>query len=302
MSRFAVIGGGLAGRCVAQVLGDVDLYDISASRASNVPAAICHPYPGRSFDGPASQWSAWAVTAAWFERFSVGVMPVLVHRQADARLLSSLKRISMVTVPVEVCDDGFRYGGAWVVDVPHFLTQLEVGGDRFIGRAHVNGNFVVFKGQRRAYEAVVVCPGVALGEWTSAPVEVVHGDLATFEGMLTHARFGACHAYPNLQGHVTLGHAFLTTPRSDFEVETDYRRRAAADGIELGSLLGIWRGARATIQHDRQPVLAHIGGGTYVLGGLGAKGLLFAPMLAEQIAEHLLRGAELPAEYSWPRA
>ncbi|MEZ4459875.1 MAG: hypothetical protein R3E66_09125 [bacterium] len=53
-----------------------------------------------------------------------GFSPYGVERQADPRLASSLKRIGDCQVPVEQTSTGFRYGGAWVVDVPSYLAQL----------------------------------------------------------------------------------------------------------------------------------------------------------------------------------
>ena len=302
MAKFAAIGAGILGRSIAHVLEDVVIYDGGGPKGSDVPAAICHPYPGRSFDIPDHQWVAWERASAWFEQHPRGVFPVVIERSPDPRLAASLSRVGECRVPVEQTSEGYRYGGAWVVDVPSYLSQLAPSARVVTGLANVVGTTVVTDEAATSYEAVVVCPGVRLQEWVpELDTETVHGDLASFEGVLTRARFSASHAYPNPSGGVTVGHSFLTAPRSADAAEADFRQRAGQDGVELGACTGVWHGARAVVRPERLPIAYERSSRCFVVGGLGAKGLLFSAILAESMCATILHGAPLPTQYLWPR-
>jgi glycine/D-amino acid oxidase-like deaminating enzyme len=304
MARIAVIGGGIAGRCVAAALGvDVDLYDRPGPRASDVPAAICHRFPGRTFDPPEHQSRAYLRTVEWFHTYPLGVEPIRILRKPNRRLARSLTRIAP-GVAVSESDAGFEYGGAWVVDMPLWLTQLPSAVKTHRVDAALDtttGLMITTDIGAQEYDHVVICPGASLSDWLPTPeVQVVEGEIAFFSGQIDKAHFGGAHVYP-AGGSTAIGHTFLDGPRPDDEALDELRLRAEGDGHSIGASISVWRGARSVIHPDRLPVLTQIRPNVFVLGGLGAKGLLYAPYLAEAIAAKILRGEDLPQEFTWPR-
>ncbi len=82
------------------------------------------------------------------------------------------------------------------------------------------------------------------------------------------------------------------------EHEENLRRAEAllpgfAAGVDCSSLGG--RAAFRATTHDRMPVFGELGPGLYVAAGLGARGLLWAPLGAEMIAS-MVAGEPLPIE------
>ena len=304
MARIAVIGGGIAGRCVVAALGvDVDLYDRPGPRASDVPAALCHAFPGRTFDPPLHQIQAYERTVEWLNRYPLGVEAIRISRRQDKRLAQSLARANKA-VPITAFATGFEYGGAWVVDMPLWLTQLAPAVVSQAADAKLESN-----GKRRVatihgvkeYDHVVICPGTSLQDWLQMPdARVVHGEIAFFAGRIDKAHFGSAHVYP-VGDRIAVGHTFLDAPRPDVEAVEELRFRAEKDGHLIGENVAVWRGARSVVHPDRLPVLTEIRPNVFVLGGLGAKGLLYAPYLAEALAARILRGEKLPTEFTWPR-
>lgn len=303
MARIAVIGGGIAGRCVAEALGvDVDLYDRPGPRASDVPAAICHRFPGRTFDPPEFQSRAYERTAEWLERYPLGVEPIRILRKPNRRLTRSLTRIAS-GVAVSESEAGFEYGGAWVVDMPLWLTQLasNIETRRVDAVLELTDLTITTDLGAQEYDYVVLCPGASLKDWLPLPqVQVVHGEIAFFIGPIDKAHFGSSHVYP-AGGRTAVGHTFLDEPRPDDAAVGELRERAKGDGHTLGESISVWRGARSVVHPDRLPILTEIHPNVFVLGALGAKGLLYAPYMAEALAAKILEGRNLPPEFRWPR-
>ncbi len=302
--RIAVIGGGIAGRCVAAALAvDVDLYDNPEPRASDVPAAIFHRFPGRTFDPPEYQSIAYNRTVEWLGRFPLGCEPIRIIRKRNQRLARSLARAPQAAL-IEATAEHFEYGGAWVVDMPVWLAQLAPAVVALPGVAKLQTDDVLRVATVHGvqeYDYVVVCPGSALADWLPGPdIRVVHGEIAFFEGEIDKAEFGSAHVYP-AGGKVAVGHTFLDEPRPDAFAIEELRRQAKADGHVLGREHSVWRGARSVVHPDRLPVLTEVQPNVFVLGGLGAKGLLYAPYLAEAVAARITKGEELPSAFDWPR-
>ena len=55
------------------------------------------------------------------------------------------------------------------------------------------------------------------------------------------------------------------------------------------------------IVSGRKPIIGSIsdGGQQWLFNGLGSKGALFAPTMARLLAEHIVNGAAIPADYDW---
>ncbi|MEZ4459876.1 MAG: hypothetical protein R3E66_09130 [bacterium] len=62
-----------------------------------------------------------------------------------------------------------------------------------------------------------------------------------------------------------------------------------------------WHGARAVVRADRQPIVYERSSQCFVVGGLGAKGLLFSAALAEAVCATVMDAAPIPEHYRWPR-
>lgn len=301
MVDFAVVGGGIAGRCVAS-LAEANLYDVGGPKASDVFAALCHPFPGRSFQIRPEQVTAWQTTLRWTSNYAQHVQEVEIWRAADGRLSKSA--VGAPDLGQRVVGPQAHYRGivmdmrSWIATLPvhgeHITTEVRVEPDDRCVRLH--GTFGT-----RTYQRVVVCPGARLGAFlTVADVRGFHGHILEIRGGRDVASFGAAHTYPSLRGTTAVGHTFSPQARPLEEVTDELRQRATLDGHDLGETVQVWSGVRAVVHPDRWPVLTEIHPRVAVLGGLGAKGALFAPMLAEYAAAWLA-GDALPDAFRYPR-
>jgi glycine/D-amino acid oxidase-like deaminating enzyme len=306
--RVAVIGGGLAGRSVAAALSEagveVDVFDAGGPRASDVPSALCHAYPGRTFAVSKAQIRAWEVASRWYSRGSGAVLPVTIRRRPDARLERTHAQAAQLPVEVVLDREGTSYGG-FVVDMRRWVEGLALSGELVMGHADLEAGTkprVRCQGRVKSYDRVVVCPGAALGGLLpGAEIRVTYGELLVCDGEVAQAQFGRAHVYPAVGGGHVVGHTFLDEVRSDELAEAALRGMAREDGVEPGPTREVWRQARTVVHPDRWPILTQLGPDVVALGALGAKGLLFSPVLAESVVRWVTDDAALPEEFRWPR-
>jgi tRNA 5-methylaminomethyl-2-thiouridine biosynthesis bifunctional protein len=165
-----------------------------------------------------------------------------------------------------------------------------------------------------SFDILVLCPGASLRDWfPDLPLETVRGELLllrhpNFHG-LTHALSSHGYLIPCGADRALAGPTFYpeAQPRSpEWSIATiQHQLRAYVPWIEQAEVLNLWSGCRALVRHDREPLAGPVPGqiGLFVLGALGAKGLLLMPRLATQLSLMLLEGQteSIPTAFSTRR-
>ncbi|WP_077531224.1 FAD-dependent 5-carboxymethylaminomethyl-2-thiouridine(34) oxidoreductase MnmC [Vreelandella utahensis] len=151
---------------------------------------------------------------------------------------------------------------------------------------------------------LVVATGAATNEWApNLPLGRIRGQLTTLPATSAAPKValaGAGYALPPFHGRVCVGATFdrdsgLGTPdapsdRANIE-NLGHWLPALAGQLEENHDPGHWVGFRSTTP-DHMPVAGHLND-RFVLAGLGGKGLMYAPLLAEHLTA-LISGSPSP--------
>lgn len=159
-------------------------------------------------------------------------------------------------------------------------------------------------------ERLIFCVGHHLPQWQVAnhlPMSQVRGQVSHVKAQgLAKLKTVLCH-----QGYVTpydqmrqvdeacVGASFdrecaepLLKPSDDaFNIDLVQQVFSNPDWFKNATVISAKAGVRSTVR-DHVPVIGELAPQLYVFGGLGARGLLFAPLLAEQLAAKICRQAQ----------
>lgn len=304
--RVAVIGAGIAGMFVHRFLKarglDVTLFG-SLAQSTRPPAALLHPFPGRSMEMDEEVRHAYELASNVARE--MGARQVTVERPAPSgsREYKSYERCK-TTYPAwlnhTLSGDTLRYGPAWVFDLRQ--TFMEDFIDEQVECVQVADQpRVVCQNQRSEFLAVVVCPGAELLDWWQIAASAFGGEMVLCDKPHDPSIVigGALHQLPCEDGRLAFGHTFIQSGviRTDEDVLTEYSTRSGEP------LTGeVWRGRRF-VNIDRQPVCGKVANDVYVLGALGARGLLLGPMLADLLARQIVgEDVQIPPKYNVSRA
>ncbi|ALZ77768.1 bifunctional tRNA (5-methylaminomethyl-2-thiouridine)(34)-methyltransferase MnmD/FAD-dependent 5-carboxymethylaminomethyl-2-thiouridine(34) oxidoreductase MnmC [Rheinheimera sp. F8] len=152
---------------------------------------------------------------------------------------------------------------------------------------------------------LVLCNGVDLTQFASTrhlPVNQVRGQvshvgapqMATLRTVICHQGYITPADTADFAGEHCVGATFDRTSRDTVTTATDDESNLALVNTVLqqptwfadATVKSAKTGLRATVP-DHLPIAGEVDKGLYVLGGLGARGLLFAPLLAEHLAAGL---------------
>jgi len=302
--NIAIIGVGLGGVLVGKALAKQGIqvsYFGTREDAQWHPAALVHPFPGRSFALAPEVRSALEVLEQWMIEELPG-QPVWVERPLEPQsreLRTYLASREDYPSWVEHHLDGetLRYRPAWVVDMtkipaPEIVSKtadsVQCGDETVIG----------FGTDQRAFDAVVICPGRRLPEWWNVEVVEQGGEVVLSDQHVQPVGLASCGAAHMLPWHngMALSKSFLAPGqvRADEEVLEDFGARS---GLDLAGS-EVWRGVRC-ISDDRQPICGRVHSNVYLLGALGARGLLLGPLLAERLTDLIISGEDrIPDGYS----
>jgi tRNA 5-methylaminomethyl-2-thiouridine biosynthesis bifunctional protein len=148
---------------------------------------------------------------------------------------------------------------------------------------------------------VVFACGAALGAWFTAPaVGTNGGELGLWAGeqALGCAVDGGGHVAPMADGRWVGGSTYQRPASWEGDEAADEaaqlmlraRLERLVPAMATARCIKIWRGCRASVGAAKAPLAGPVPGyaGLWVLGGLGSRGLLWAPWLAELLAAHMV--------------
>ncbi len=312
MSRYVVIGGGIAGAALVRALADeghsVVLVERDAIGAYAPPAALLHAVPGRSFDREPIEWSAFERAIQWMRSSDTPMVESTMVRplsgRGGERLRASYERVRS-SFPSwfehALFSDRIEYSPAFSVDMRALAREWCSGAEVQKAEAlAASRNRVQTDAGAIECDAVFVATGVR--EWGDLPsMRVYEGDLL-MSSSWTPARMvsGGGHAAPLPDGGVSVG-ATVYEASEDVDVEEQIERllervRAHLPDLPSRTNFEVWHGARATVA-DRFPICGETRPGVFVVNSLGSRGLYWAPYLAE-IAVSWLQGDAPPERLS----
>lgn len=266
------------------------------------PAALLHPFPGRSMELTEDILQAYEVASALAR--DVNARQVVVERPAppNSREQKSYLRCESnypEWLKHSLDNDTLRYSPAWVFDLSTSLKHETIEG--VVERVEVEERPRLIHPHGSVYSAVVLCPGTEVVDWWQLSATSFGGEMVLCDEPHAEDRVvaGALHQLPCKDGRLALGHTFIApgVVRPDQTVVDEYSTRFG-QGLD-GE---VWRGQRS-VYSDRQPVCGVIAKNVYILGALGARGLLLGPMLAELLARTIAGDdVEIPKAYDVRRA
>lgn len=316
-----IVGQGIAGSMLGWACEwagiDFEIIDAGhASAASRVAAGLVSPVTGQRFaptwgfaDGGAVARSAYAAV----ER-ALGC-PLLrdlrirrrFRRPEDAdRLAERVRRAGGAVPSVSAVDaDGAWIEGAWQVDLPALLAGSRA---RWTAAGRLREG-VFAPGEPPvggARDGVILCTGEAIRTWfPSVPWERATGEILALQtplldpGVVLHDGHWLL---PDAPGQARIGATFVPTDAAPTASASGAAELLASARFLLGpgaqfSVTGTAAGVRLGVK-DRRPVAGRDPRrpGLGVLGGLGSKGVLWAPGLARQWVNHLSEGVPFAPE------
>lgn len=323
MKDALIIGMGLAGAAVIselQKLGkSFDVYDVYQENTSSMLAAgVLNPVVLKRLN---NVWKASQFYKKSIEFYSGNPASTNAFKQQDVfKLIKSLaeenswyEKQSDPFIGQCFSDldnykvNGVEHRGAWfsgtyILDVKKYLSQLRSSlGDNYINEPfayselHDKGEGWSYKGE--LYQHVVSCVG------TSAKEDLV--GLNSFKGTYLNVT-SALNQKTFLKGS-----HFIVPKGSYFKVGATFSRNIGLEpdpeelnelenflnqelGLNEFEILDSETGFRP-VSKDRRPIVGKTKQGMFALNGLGSRGVLLAPLLAEQLCQQIFNAAE-----PWP--
>lgn len=257
------------------------------------------------------------LSLAWNEREQKRQEKLIAHNHWDPAFLkpvSAQQASSLSGLDVTVPGLWFPGGGHMRVDalrraaLTHPLIQvIATTADAHQAQAGTDCWHVqIPAGDRLRAQTLIIATGAAVTQWApELPLGRIRGQLTTLPTtMLTPgvAMAGAGYALPPFGGRVCVGATFdrdsdLETPDSDSD-QTNLHNLAHWLPSLAEALAGTpppahWVGFRSTTP-DHMPLAGKING-HYMLAGMGGKGLMYAPLLADHLVA-LHSGASSPLD------
>jgi tRNA 5-methylaminomethyl-2-thiouridine biosynthesis bifunctional protein len=326
--RVAIIGGGIAGACAARAFVRrgcaVTVYEQVeqfGGGASGNPIALVMPRLDAA-DGPAARalLEAWLYARRFYSELGADAVQILdaVHVPRGEREVARFAKL-MADPPLDETllqaeGDGLRHKGAIAVRPEAALSQLMAGAEvRFGARVATLAETYA--------DLVVVCAGMGVADIANVGAPAVEGRLGQVDwiGANGDARAVADGGYAiEAFGQIVFGATFEAAdgePRvseaataHNLDVLTRLRPDVAAS--VSAAIAEVRRGARASIRATTQDRLPFAGSpdkkkapdGTpapserhRLIGGLGSRGFLWGPLLAEIVASEAF-GEPSPVE------
>lgn len=144
-------------------------------------------------------------------------------------------------------------------------------------------------------DAAIVANGASLSDLIPhIPITPTRGQISVATGQLPCAVSWGGYAVPMENGHLLFGASHVPEDsHCDLRpAEDDHNRTLLQKGLgkfvtTIGATTAMRAGVRAATR-DRLPICGALGDGLFALGGLGSRGLTFAPLLAEAVVADLL--------------
>ncbi len=285
--------------------------------ASDAPLAICHPFPGRTLKPHPLLAGAYHETQQWMARWQEWSEDCVTEHTMVRPLATKGAQRLRASYETHWQDAQPPWGAITLNDTKQPLEYgpcyaVKLGPLREVWRNRLQDSGVTFTtdidpkawtGRR------ILCPGRGLAEWfPNLGVTVEGGELLTCEGPAPETLLsgGGAHLAPTSDGSVVLG---ATRWPADQEPPTLHAHvdellvRGRALWPNLGAVNDAWRGVRAISDGERLPIAGRVPGkkDTFVLGALGAKGLLWGPLAAQCLVAHILDGTPVPHALSATR-
>ena len=288
--KVRIIGDGVAGTLVAHALTSRG-HDVSVVGSRQVPArgvtALVHPFAGRSVELPDVEERAWLAAQPLLQQFlAQGVarrVPMVRPLIGDAgvRLERSFDRVS----------EAFRASWGLAVEEHPTLGRSLVYEDCY--GIDMRTALETLRSDLR-YELVepdvtVLAPGHELAQWVEGDdVRAFGGQLAVLSAGLENAvSGGGVHVVPTMDGRACAGSTWWDpeAPVADEAAAADLQGRYHALFGTCPAIEQVWQGFRCVYQPDRRPVVGFLDDHFAVAGALGTRGWLWAPWVAQQIAD-----------------
>ena len=318
MNRISIVGMGLAGSCLAWELWrrqvPFRIVDDGIPGSSHVAAGLVNPVTGKN------------CAVSWRYREFVGVAERFyrdIETRLDCRLWFPLEVTRLIAERDEKMSSKLLQGeaAAWVIGEreshpwPGHKAYLLKGAARVDTAAFVRksreffaglGNVTTARHQAVAGETTVWCEGAA-GLLRANPLPWQHrcakGEILTV------------HAPAWRQERMVIGRGWLVPLGDDFykvgatydwdmlDANPTWPGRAFLESIarDIGGadfrIVAHEAGIRPIIRKS-QPVIGPLANGSVVFNGLGSKGALCAPLVANRLADWLIDGREIEADLS----
>ncbi len=328
MNHVVVVGGGIAGVCAAWALRSRVRVTLLAPRsvgdgASGVAAGLINPFMGRKANGTWRWAEAMAATSRLLADSGAPTAGTgLLRPAASAKQAVCFARQAtrfpddlswMPDVQSQSPHGTLLVRNGRAVDVADLLRSLvatmpdvEVRADRLRAwHESSDGILVETDGTTLSADALVVAAGAA---WTAnAPDAILHGvkgQIALLEaaGAVPTPVSGGVYlaqSGPHVVVGSTFEHVFTDLSVGDAALK-DLHAKAAGlvPALADAPIAGGRAGIRVTTPHSRLPLVGPVTPKRRVwcLTGLGAKGLLMGPMVAQMLAGALLGGGVPPSE------
>jgi len=328
LRHVAVIGAGIAGAALARALARLSksatVFDVAGpgAGASGAPAALVTPWVDAGLS-PASVLAAQAFLFATdlYQRetpqavIDRGVLK-LARDAADQKrwLTAAGQAIWPSTLISELDAEGAAalvdeppgQPGVWLMDAltidPRAVLDAWLA-DTEIVRAGVleirpssEPVIVTDDGRERRFDAIIVAAGFGSKALGVAGVSPVRGQLCWADGITAGraAIWGPGYAIPTRSG--TLIGATHDRGRADADVDVADTNRLMARLVETrpvlaGKLEGravTGRAAVRAVTADHRPLCGQVGQGVWALSGLGGRGFMWAPLLAEHLVAEMM--------------
>ncbi len=340
MSRYLVVGQGVAGICLAHSLRrrGLEVHCIDAPnprRASSVAAGIINPVTGQRivFSWRFQEFFPVAQafyrdleqvlqTTLWYDRTIVRALRNTDEvnqwssRSGDAELAQYMHLLPDAGAWSEVVEPHIAFGKlhpAAQVNLPLLCSVWREKGlnEGWFTQREITGNALAEIS--KSYSAVILCLGYGACQlgicrrlpWVPAKGTILHVNIPNTLKPDTLLKKKILIA-PPIEGHSTM---YWVGANYEWDFLDDWPTANGIDEVlsELKALIrapfelhGISSGVRPVLK-DRRPILGRLNDNIYIFNGLGAKGALLAPYWAEHLAEHLILGVEIDDEVGLKR-
>ncbi len=323
LKRVAIVGAGIAGACAARAFAQrrcsVTVYDQAAgpgSAASGNPLALVMPRLDAG-DGPASRalLEAWLLARRFYPALGNNAAQVLdaVHlprgEREEQRFAKLLSDPPLTAALLQAEGAGLRHVGAVAVQPQAALVRLLDGaalrfGERVASVDDIDADLVVVcAGMGVSEIGGVLAPAVEgrLGQvdWMAskcAPSAIADGGYAVeaFGQVVFGATFEAARGKPEISDEARAHNLGVLARLRPDVMPGEMSSRAAIRATTQDRLPF----AGAPPQNEKAPDGTPAPSGRHrLIGGLGSRGFLWAPLLAELVASEAL-GEPLPVESS----